>query len=272
MSGGDTESLFAQCQSFALAYSELRGEINRLLVTSQRSPQSTQSLAQANQLAGRVQTLDRDIANWLASIPDEFRFKTVGWVFEDEIGISRGRSYAEVEVFPGRVDVYPDFVTAMVWNIARVSRLILASLNIRLAAWVCAPTHYRTTPEYEDSARICEDTITDIVASVPYHLGCQIKGKPLVSPGLSAFACGEEGPCKALPALFLVWTLTCVKNHDISTDEQRAWAKGRLKFIADDVGLKYANIVNEVRYALPVVSAVFRSDTDISRSTSASPP
>jgi hypothetical protein len=269
MSGGDTESLFAQCQSFALAYSELRGEINRLLATSQRSPQS---LAQTKQLAGRVQTLDQDIVSWLASIPDEFRFKTVGWVSEDELGISRGRSYPEVEVFPGRVDVYPDFVTAMVWNIARVSRLILASLNIRLAAWICAPVDYRTTPEYVDSARICEDTISDVIASVPYHLGCQMKGKPLRSPGLSAFACGEEGPCKALPAVFLIWTLTCVKNHDISTDEQRTWAKGRLKFIADDVGLKYANIVNEVRYTLPVVSTDFHSDTDITRSISASPP
>jgi hypothetical protein len=247
MSGGDTESLFAQCQSFALAYSELRGEVNRLLATSQRSPQS---LAQTKQLAARVQTLDQGIASWLASIPDEFRFKTVGWISEDELGISRGRSYAEVDVFPGRVDVYPDFVTAMVWNISRVSRLILASLNIRLAAWICAPVDYRTTPEYEDSASICEDTISDVIASVPYHLGCQMKGKPLGSSGLSAFACGEEGPCKALPALFLIWTLTCIKNHDISTDEQRAWAKGRLKFIADDVGLKYANIVNEVRYTL----------------------
>lgn len=265
MSGGDTESIFAQCQRFALAYSELRGVINRLLATSSRSPES---LAQTQRLAGRVQDLDRDIDNWLSSIPDEFRFKTVGWASENELGLSTGRSYAETEVFPGRVDVYPDYVTAMVWNIARVTRLILASLNIRLAAWVCAPADYRTTPEYEESTRICEATISDVIASVPYHLGGQMKGKVLGSPGLSSFACGEEGPCKALPALFLIWSLTCVKNHDISTDEQRAWAKGRLKYIADDVGLKYANIVNEVRYTLHQ-RVLFCSYANIPRSTSA---
>lgn len=248
MSGGDTESIFARCQRFALAYSELRGQINRLLATSSRSPES---LAQTQQLARRVQILDRDIDNWLVSIPDPFRFKTVGWVSEDELGLSSGRSYAEVEIFPGRIDIYPDFVTAMVWNIARVSRLLLASLNIRAAAWACAPADYRTTPEYDDSTRICEGAISDIIASVPYHFGHQTKGKALGSPGLSGFACGEESSCKALPALFLIWSLTCVKNHDMSTDEQRAWAKGRLRFIADDVGLKYANIVNEVRYPLP---------------------
>jgi hypothetical protein len=166
-------------------------------------------------------------------------------VSENEVGTSRG-SYGETELFPGRVDAYPDFVTAMAWNIGRVTRLLLASLNIRLAAWICAPVDYRTTPEYETSRGICEAIIPDIIASVPYHLGWHINGKRLGGSGLSAFACGEEGACKALPALFLIWTLTCIKNHDITTDEQRAWARGRLKFIAEEVGLKYAHIVNQV--------------------------
>jgi hypothetical protein len=160
-------------------------------------------------------------------------------------------SFGEKEAFPGRVDVYPDFVSAMAWNMARVSRLLIASLNIRIAARVCAPADYRTTPEYKTSKPICESAIADIIASVPYHLGWRMHGKGLGGPGLSTFACGEEGTCKALPGLFLIWTLTCVKNHDMSTEEQREWAKGRLQFIAEEVGLKYAHIVNQANLRFP---------------------
>ncbi|KAK4156353.1 white-opaque regulator 1 [Chaetomidium leptoderma] len=252
MSGGDTESIFAGCQRFALGLSELRAETTRLLANTSRSPES---LAQTQELGKRVQSLDGDIASWMASIADEFCFKAVWWVPQEKVDSNLG----EAEVFAGRVDVYPDLVTAMAWNIGRVSRLILASLNIRLAAWNCRPADYRTTPEYESSRRICEGAISDIIASVPYHLGWHMNnGKTPNKPGLSAFACGEEGPCKALPALFLIWSLTCVKNHDIATEEQRVWAKGRLKFIADEVGLKYAHIVNQVEIRFP--SMMIRQD------------
>ncbi len=248
MTGGDTESLFADSQRFALRYSELRAEANRLLANS--ASRAPESLAQIRQLARRVQSLDQEIATWLDSIPEASRPTLVCWVSGDDIGVVRGvDSYDEVEAFPGRVDKYPDFVTAMAWNVGRVSRLILASINIRLTAWLCSPVDYRTTPEYETSSGACEGIISDIIASVPYHLGWRRDGNALGKSGRSGFACGEEGTRKALPALFLMWSLTCVKNHDISTDEQRAWAMGRLKFIADEVGLKYANIVNQVGFS-----------------------
>jgi hypothetical protein len=243
MVGPDTDSLFAEAQRFALGYSELRAEANRLLANASRS---LESLTRIRQLAERIQNLDQDITHWLDSIPDELRPETVCLVSGDHLGVARGGSYDEVEAFPGPVDRYPDFVTAMAWNIGRVSRLILASINIRLTAWMCSPVDYHTTPEYEKSGRICEGMISEIIASVPYHLGWRRDGNVLRKSRRSGFACGEEGTRKALPALFLLWSLTCVKNHDISTEEQRAWAMGRLKFIADEAGLKYANIVNQV--------------------------
>lgn len=243
MSGGNTESIFATCQRFALGYSEFRAEANRLLANASRTPEC---FAHISRLAERIRALDYDIANWLVSVPAEYRFKTVCWVSKDELGLSDGVGYDEVQVFPGRVDRYPDFVSAMAWNLGRVSRLILASLSIRLTAWLCSPADYRTTPQYEIASRVCEGVISEVIASAPYQLGWHPDGKSLGHSGLSGFACGEENSHKALPALFLIWSLTCVKNHDMSTDEQRAWVKGRLKFIADEVGLRYANIVNEV--------------------------
>ena len=247
MTGGDTESLFARSQRFALGYSELRAEANHLLANSASRP--PESFAQIRHLAKRVQSLDHEIATWLDSIPEELRPTLVCWVSRDDIGVTRGIDrYSEVEAFPGRVDRYPDFVTAMAWNVGRVSRLILASIGIRLTAWLCSPDDYRTTPEYETSSGTCEAIISEIIASVPYHLGGRRDGNALGKSARSGFACGEEGNRKALPAMFLMWSLTCVKNHDISTEEQRAWAMGRLKFIADEAGLKYAKILNQVGF------------------------
>ncbi len=158
---------------------------------------------------------------------------------------------SDAEVFPGRVDVYPDFMIAQAWNMARAARLILASINIRLTAWICSPVDYRTTPEYATSKRICEGIISDMIASIPYHLGWHSRRRELFDdPELSGFACGQEGSAKILSAHFAAWPLACMHTNDITGDDQREWCKGRLRYIAEDLGLKYAQILadSQVRY------------------------
>jgi hypothetical protein len=126
--------------------------------------------------------------------------------------------------------------------------MILASIGIRITAWLSPPLDYRTTGEYSTWKAICEGTITEIIASVPYHMGWHIKEKHLLenNPQLSGFVCGEEVPLKALPAFLLIWSLVCLKTHDTTSDEQRAWAQGKLKFIAESVGIKYSHVLSEV--------------------------
>lgn len=249
-SGVENNTLLATSQHLALKYTDLRTESNHLLVGQARSPQS---LEQIYRLIQKVEALDREIISWQASVPRQFCFQTLCLVYEDDIGLSKGGDYAKVDVFPGRVDIYPDFVTASAWNISRVSRLLLAALSIRLTAYCCSPIDYRTTPGYRTSKSICEETISEILASVPYHFGWHTKHKDGLntSSGISGFACGDEGPLKALPAFLVLWPLTCVKNHDITTEEQRLWAKGRLKVITENIGLKYAQIVNDVELRFP---------------------
>ncbi|KAK3684190.1 hypothetical protein B0T22DRAFT_271386 [Podospora appendiculata] len=261
MQGGDTDSLPAVCQLFSLKTGELRAEVAHLLTGISRTAESIEILLEMSQ---RVRSLDHDIATWLASIPPESCPRTLCWMWDDEIDLSQGtKSYSEVAVFPGRVDIYPDLVTANTWNIARVARLLLASLSIRITGWVSSPMGYHNTTEYTTSQRISEGAITDIIASIPYHLGWHTKqhmrGMSHDSNSEhSGFACGEDAPTKALPGLFLIWSLTCIKNFDLSTEEQRAWAKGRLRFIEEQVGLKYARIVNDVDFRFP--SMMIRQD------------
>ncbi|KAK0741925.1 hypothetical protein B0T21DRAFT_360364 [Apiosordaria backusii] len=250
MSGAENRTFLATSQHLALKYADLRTESNRLLAGHGKSPQT---IDQIHQIIKKAQALDREIVRWQTSVPKQFCFQTLCWVWEDDIGLYKGGNYGRIEVFPGRVDVYPDFVTASAWNLSRVSRLLLAALTIRLTAYTCSPADYRTTPGFDISRKICEETISEILASVPYHFGWHLKrtDNPNTNSGISGFACGDEGPSKGLPAYLLIWPLTCVKNHDITTEEQRAWAKGRLRAIADGVGLKYARIVNDVEIRFP---------------------
>ncbi|KAI5919736.1 hypothetical protein F4810DRAFT_473423 [Camillea tinctor] len=278
---------------------ELRAEVTRLMNGMTRSPDSIEVMLD---MIRKAQAVDRDAVAWMSNVPAAWRFRTVAW--EDHIPSSSSSSstgkggredysgYARAEVFPGRVDVYRDFWTASVWNLSRTARLILASLVVRCAAWVCAPVDYRTTPEYATAARTCADVIADIIASVPYHLGWHLKRKHLLrrrgsggqremgkggedgsSSGMGLdsdpgwdwdddddydYESNEEKGIKGLAGYFLTWPMTCVNSNDFTTDAQRAWIHGRLRFIGNDLGVKYAHILWQLPIRIP--SMMIRRD------------
>lgn len=233
------------CQRLAIETAEIRAEATRLMSAISRGPENINIILD---MIRRAQKIDQDLVSWMADLPEHFTYRTVAW--EDHVP---GGDYERAEVFPGRVDVYQDFWSASVVNMARCSRIILASVTVRCAAWVCSPVDYRTTPEYATAARTCVDTITDIIASVPYQLGWHLKRPELVErANLSGFACGIEGIHKSLPGYFLTWPLAVLHGQDYTTDAQRAWVVGRLKFIGDELGVKYAHLLSQVRTPRPL--------------------
>ncbi|KAK3386880.1 hypothetical protein B0H63DRAFT_141793 [Podospora didyma] len=248
--GGGTRSLAEAAEHFSLRTAQLFGDTSHLL--EKTNTHTPEGIASVLEMWKRVNAMDQEIADWLVAIPAEYRAKTLCWIAD-------GPPHAltpldQLEAFPGsRVDVYPDFVTARAHNSAHVSRLLLAALSIRLAAWLCSPADYRLTPEYQAARVISEAAIADIIASVPYHLGWHTRRGDLFRnvPDMSTFACGRDEPFKALPAMFILWPITTVKNYDMTTDRQRVWAKGRLQFIEDQVGLKYAALVNKFELRFP---------------------
>lgn len=239
------DSSAAECQKINIKTSELRAEVTRLMTTVARTPENIELMLT---LIRRAQTVDQECVRWMKNVPDSWGYKSVAW--EDSVPSG---DFSRAEVFPGRVDVYRDFYIASVWNMVRVTRLVLASVIVRCAAWVCSPVDYRTTPEYATAARTCVDTITDIIASVPYHLGWHLKPerKHLLEKQLSGFACGDDDSLKGLAGYFLTWPLGCVQSQDYTTDAQRSWLKGRLKYIADELGVKYAHILCQVSFSAP---------------------
>jgi hypothetical protein len=209
------DSAAAECQRLSLKTGELRAEITRLMTGVTRTPENTELV---QDLMHRAQDLDDQVSAWMDSVPEALQYKTLCWQLQS-LAVPGGRDYSKAEVFPGRVDAYSDFWAAGVWNQARTTRLVLNSIIVRCAAWVCSPVDYRTTPEYAIAARVCVDTISDILASVPYYLGWHNKRKDLLPDERSdGFACGHDDGMKGLAGYFLTWPLACMMTQDYTTD------------------------------------------------------
>ncbi|KAK3314841.1 hypothetical protein B0H66DRAFT_605759 [Apodospora peruviana] len=286
--------LSVAAQRLALRTAELRAEVSRLMQdnlanTSTSSEKEDYSRELMYDMLHRVQSADGEIASFLHTILPAYRPQTLCWADWDDDNIP----VSERPFYPGRVDVYPDFITAGAWNTARVARLILASINIRLIAWLTSrssrhlvegqfgtTTDYRQTAEYATARRICEGTIMEILASVPYQLGWRRTSSPKQGRQRSdtgetttyyGFACGVDRTTeddngkttgrnkpKALPALMLIWPLVSIKTHDMCTEQQRQWITGRLRYIEERAGLRYAGMMNEIYFRYP--SMLIRQD------------
>ena len=233
-----------------LQVAELRHEINVALATYSRTPENFQNVLN---LMKRAQAMEQEYQAWNESLPAEWRPRTVAWV--DQIP---GGEIAKADVCPGKVDMYDDVWLANTWNHSRVARLFVSGSIVRCAAWICSPVDYRTTPEYAQSVRLCVDLVTDIIASIPYHLGWRVSSNgSLTTPNdcMSGSGSSEKfSSPKALGGFFCLWPLFAVCNSDYSSDSQRNWAKGRLVWIADNLAMKHAKILGSVSLISPLVS------------------
>lgn len=234
----EPDDLGARFQRFSLEISEIRAEVTKQMAILPRHGYGMDLMLE---MLRKTQDLDRKIANYLDTLPAHCRYDTI--CFEDYVE----GSLMHAPVFPGRVDRYQDLVTAATWNGMRAARIILGSLTIRVAAWICSPADYRLTPEYATAVRLININISDIISSVPFILSTYTKGQRAYH-GVNAgsFLCGADAQAKMVGGLMASWPLSTVRCCDFSTDEQREWAIGRLNFIAHELGMKYANSLADV--------------------------
>lgn len=86
----------------------------------------------------------------------------------------------------------------------RWSRIVLASVIVRYVARISSPADYRTTLVYAIATKTYIDTITDIIASVPYQLGWFSKRKDLLEQAnISTFVYSEDDTRKGLGGYFM---------------------------------------------------------------------
>lgn len=230
----------ARFQRFSLEISEIRAEATRLMDTLPRHGYGMDLMLE---MLRKTQDLDRNITTWLEILPDEYHYSGLYYETAPVAGPLR-----DAPVFPGRVDVYHDLVTAAIRNGMRASRIILGSLIIRIAAWICSPADYRDTPEYTTAVGTIRANIAEIVSSVPFALSTYAKGQQVSQYSLNAgsFLCGVDEQSKMVGGLTVAWPLSTIRTCDFSTDDQREWAVGRLHFIAHELGIRYASTLADV--------------------------
>lgn len=224
-----------------LQVAELRAEVNTILPGSPRNPDDFQKV---RDIMKRAEAMEQEFKVWEESLPDNWRPITAAWV--DNVP---GGDLMKAEVFPGRVDIYEDLFISNAWNHARVSRQFVSGLIVRCAAWICYPVDYRTTPEYASATRLGVDLVTDVIASIPYHLGWRMGEDGALIPGdLSGFSSGRDDFTSpmALGGWLCTWCLFCATSTDYTTDSQRKWIKGRMNLIGEVMGLNQARVIGNV--------------------------
>jgi hypothetical protein len=214
----------------------LRHEINGLMTLADRTPENISKVFHAMR---RSFDMEQGSQDWINKLPAAFRFTTVAWV--DSISSDE---LLQSEVYPGRIDTFPDVWIANVWTLLRVTRLFVSGAIVRCAAWLNTSVDYRTTPEYAAAARLGTDAVNDIIAGVPYHLGWKankgsMKRFAVAEDDCFTFSDSQNRP-RALGAYLSTWPIFSAYCSDFVTDAQRTWLRGRLKYITDVMGINQA--------------------------------
>jgi len=108
MSDAVKDEAAARCQRLCLKTAELRAEVTRLMTSVARTPANIELMLD---MIRRSQMVDQECVSWMHNRPESWHFKTVAW----EDYVPQG-DYAKADVFPGRVDMYPDFMVASITN------------------------------------------------------------------------------------------------------------------------------------------------------------
>lgn len=211
---------------------------------------STTEIERILALLNKAKALEDSYRAWEANLPDMWRYKVVAYIDQETMGMENLKI---APAYPGRVDTYKDTSAAMTLNMMRAARLMLLGDIVRISAWLCHPFQdYRTTSEYLSASRTSKEVIEDVIASVPYFLG-QI---PVYDDdGASSTSCssdsgyggGGEGIFgTSVLGLFISWPLFVIQMSDFTTDEQRVWASGRLRYIGQERGLAQSYMFSSV--------------------------
>ncbi|KAK2608756.1 hypothetical protein QQS21_002745 [Conoideocrella luteorostrata] len=219
-------------QELSLVVCKLKKDATDLL----SKPPTADNMSLLRKLVHRCKAMDQQLIEWTHSLPESYSWKTVAW----EYRVPRG-DYSTAEVYPGCIDIYKNVWAASLLNNMRACRIVASSIMVRCVALLTWPNDYRTTIEYAAVTKLWGEEMGDIMASVPYLLGWFNNRMDLLENSvLSGYGCGDNNAAKTLPGLLLIWPLSAMEAHDYTTDAQRAWIRGRLKYIGMELGVKSA--------------------------------
>ncbi|KAK0109827.1 hypothetical protein ONS95_002498 [Cadophora gregata] len=207
---------------------------------------SAENIEKVLKLLQRAEALDKQYIDWIQSLPPAWQINTVAFIDGEVPDLPNS------VIHPGRVDAYGEMWMAYKYNIVRGCRLFIYTTILRCVAWLGDNSDYRLTPEYATATQICRGLIEDIVASVPYFFGWN-RGKNPSMADRSNFACGEHDPTRVKPlaGIFSMWPIFAAASSDFASPSQRIFLRGRLKHIADMMGINQALIMFQAQLVHP---------------------
>ncbi|KAF6834661.1 negative acting factor [Colletotrichum plurivorum] len=210
----------------------IRAEADGLL----KGARTTDKIDKALKLLQRARKMDDELGLWFDKCPPAWRKVISGSaadVPEDKICF--------VSAFPGPIYDYPNVWAAGKHINTHVSRLLLNQVIVRCIAWVCAPSDHTLTKEYIDANKIGTEQVADIISSTPYFFGWT--GDALSTP---YFPCGTSEMPKGLAGVSCMWPLLATGSSRFATRKQRIYVKARLAKIAEEMGIRQADVFSKV--------------------------
>ncbi|KAM3077195.1 hypothetical protein ACMFMF_005106 [Clarireedia jacksonii] len=223
----------------------LRAESHRVCTLK---ADTTENVERVLQHLRKAQALDQDYINWVEDLPEPWKPSPEFW-----INTSLDADMEFTNFYPGRVDTYRDIWMATTQNLARVSRLFILTTILRCTAWLTLPLNYEETNEYVTASEQARVLIEEIIASIPYYFGHEAQDTSNSAFNDSYFPCGSNSKVggTGVTGVFAMWPIFAALGSDFTSDSQRLWLRGRLKYIAETLGIHQARMLLKLQTRYP---------------------
>lgn len=238
--------------TLTIACCEIRMKVDRALTGGQRDPVKIQAVLD---LLRTAQGMSRKLSSLDQPQSSVWRVHKSTWSPEDGGSSSGGSSSSGSPGGPEDADAdrawspedtyrFHSLYVCMIYNIIWTSHLFLTTSIFRCMAWLVQPDDWRSGDEYERAVQATRRRIGDIVASMAY--ACSWNG---YQQEYADFTCGVPGPgspSKGVAGMCVFRPAFTAMMSDYATPEQKKYLRDRLRFLADEVGIKQVNVLLKV--------------------------
>ncbi|PVH79815.1 C6 zinc finger protein [Cadophora sp. DSE1049] len=195
-----------------------------------------------SELLRSAEDLDYELSNWAFRIPAQWSYSTITRIETLETSFTPGAVYV-----PDQIHRYPNLYVARIWNLYRVSRLIIQSLIHRVSCF--CPTTTEATQDRIDT--INQSMVSQICASIPFLLGydCSALKHTTNSPPSSLWPqCLPNKPrvSNNTGKFSLIWPMYLASSVNSVPENQKDWLREQLSWIAR-TGDAHAQVLRNFR-------------------------
>lgn len=191
-------------------------------------------------LLHQARKLETELSQWAADVAAIWQFKTFHLMPQAHVSDSSKSTFVA-----SYIHQYHDIYVARVWNIYRVSRLIVQSILLRALGWLSHNPHVKQPAVgISEVEATIKSLISDICASVPYLLGFDVSNlkSRAGNPGSDIDMWPQDSmeldsSSSQKGRLSLLWPLYTARSSPLTTASQRVWITSQLRWLGEAGGV-----------------------------------